>query len=194
MGEEIKRKKKIPRSRMGSDKMMIFQIYLEELRTLSDEIKQHETSIRNFFIFNLTASGALFGFAFSKSDLISIILFVPILSSILGIISSLHIKRKYQLAHYIRDNLTPRIRLISNDDSVLRWKDDIREQERKDNSKHFTLDSIRLGTLLATSVIGLIASSAIWLSSFSILDFLVWLMGLVLTLVFFYLFAWKLKE
>jgi len=127
------------------------QCWLEEHRALRNEIEQHHVSMRYMFIFNMTATGAIFSFIFSDDTLGPLMLIIPILSPILGIIFFFHSKRMSQLGHYIQNVIASNTRKILNSDLLLGWEDTIREQEGKGYSKIFSLDGVRLLTFILTS-------------------------------------------
>jgi hypothetical protein len=154
------------------------QCCLEEHRALRNEIEQHHVSMRYMTIFNITASGTIFSFIFSNIVTFgSLVLVVPILSSILGLIFFFHSKRVSQLGHYIRDETAPKIRRLLNDNSLLRWENYIRDQENKGYLRYFSLEGIRLASFIFLSFTGL----SIALIRGEYLS--IWVIGLVLTLV-----------
>jgi hypothetical protein len=156
------------------------QTWLEEHRALRNEIEQHHVSMRHMTIFNITASGTIFSLVFLNNELVPLLLLIPVLSSILGFIFFFHSKRMSQLGHYIQKVIAPNIRKLLNNDSLLAWEDNIREQESKGYSKSFSLDGVRLLTFLLTSLLAL--SGAVSINLY--LQFLpTWLIGLALTVV-----------
>ena len=165
-------------------------VLLEEHRALRNEIEQHHVSMRYMTLFNLTASGAIFSYVWldiGNSSLNSILLVVPILSAILGSIFFFHSKRMSQLGLYIRDVIAPKVRQLQKDDSLLQWEKYVREKETKNKFyKLISLDLIRIFTFFATSVIAL-------LFSFSVDNFLLWLLGLLLTIMLVFLAYYERK-
>ena len=152
MAEKTTTRKRVSKGHTDSNSSMIMQTWLEEHRALRNEIEQHHVSMRYMFIFNMTATGAIFSFILSNATLVPLMLIIPILSSILGIILFFHSKRMSQLGHYIQKVITPNTRKILNNDSLLGWEDNIREQESKGYSKIFSLDGVRLLTFILISV------------------------------------------
>ncbi len=158
-------------------------VLLEEHRALRNEIEQHRVSMRYMTIFNITASGTIFSFVFSNTELSPLLLVVPILSATLGYIFFFHSKRLSRLGLYIRDVLAPKVRLLQNDDSLLEWEHHIREEEKKNKFyKYFSLDGIRIATFLITSVTAL----AVALPTDNLP---LWIIGLLLT-IFLLSLAW----
>jgi len=168
-----------PKDDTDTKNAMIIQTCLEEHRALRNEIEQNNVSMRYIFIFNMTASGTIYSFVLSNIDsLKDLLLIIPILSSILGIIFFSHSLKISLLGHYIRDKISPKIKLLTNDSSVLDWEYYIRQEDRRQRLfKWFSLDLVWLSVFLLISGISLVSAlvSGLCVS-------VIWIIGLVLTI------------
>ena len=131
------------------------QCYLEEYRALKDEVKHHLSSMHYLTIFNLTASGAIFGYWLTdKIFLINLTLMITIISSILGMIFFYHGKRIERINSYINNIIAPRINSIANAKDLLSGDNYIRQQDESWLS-WLSLEHIRISTYVITGAIAL---------------------------------------
>ncbi len=171
--------------RMSNEKHSSIECYLEEHRALRAEIISHQETMRNFTILYVTALGSIGGIALSTDHFSRILLMIPLLSVVLGSVVFLHGIRVSQLGLYIRDRLSPSIRNITQDDTVMDWGNYVREKEEERGKirRWFSVTGIYLIVFFLPSVLALIFSGPEILHSHNNSIISIWGLGAVFTII-----------
>ena len=112
------------------DDTNLIQVWLEEYKSLRNEIEQRQISIRYLVTLNIVALGTILGLVVSNiENNWLLLLIVPALGGILGMLTYINSRKISQLAHYIRFKIRPALTKLTHAKKILGWEDFVRDIE-----------------------------------------------------------------
>lgn len=164
------------------------EVAMAEFKALRDEINQRATYCHTLLNINVVASGTVAGLALNNRDRILLLLILPVLNPVLGLLWLDHSFAIRGMGDYVERSLRPLVNQYAGaSGQLLGWEGHLDEHEGDSKVLRF----IPLGAPIAVLFAGVpVASLALTLTSLGqIHAWLLWGLGLALTLAFIWMWA-----
>lgn len=154
-------------------------VQIAQFEAVREEIARRSNTQWTLFTFNLTLVGAIGGFFLETDKETSILLLLPLLCPSLGLLFIDHARHIARLGRFVKEELAPQISVLSGVPNLLQYESHVQEyQQKKEPLFNFMIPMFLV--FFGPAAAGLLQHPCV----LNPRDAVLWVFGLILTLLF----------